>query len=91
MSGIPGGGGTVAVSRIYLELSGYGALTIWMQLGVLVGLLSTCIQSVGLTLQRKSHLLEEEKEEEYGYVRRPPYKRRRWQVCWNIQFWKLQS
>ena len=51
-------------------------------LGVIVGLLSTSIQSVGLTLQRKSHLLEEEKEEqdpEY-YERRPPYKRRRWQI-----------
>jgi hypothetical protein len=31
-----------------------------------------------LTLQRKSHLLEEEKDD--GYERRPPYKRRRWQV-----------
>src|SRR5215469_11355516 len=51
-------------------------------LGVLVGLLSTCVQSVGLTLQRKSHLREEEKEEqdpEY-YQRRPPYRRRRWQI-----------
>ncbi|UPX16252.1 uncharacterized protein EKO05_0006662 [Ascochyta rabiei] len=47
-------------------------------LGVVVGLLSTSIQSVGLTLQRKSHLLEEEKEDDYD--RRPPYKRRRWQL-----------
>ncbi|KAJ4334333.1 hypothetical protein N0V95_009197 [Ascochyta clinopodiicola] len=47
-------------------------------LGVIVGLLSTSIQSVGLTLQRKSHLLEEEKEDDYD--RRPPYKRRRWQL-----------
>ncbi|KAF2669243.1 hypothetical protein BT63DRAFT_413696 [Microthyrium microscopicum] len=38
------------------------------------------VASVGLTLQRKSHLLEEQKEEnEYDYERRPPYKRRRWQ------------
>jgi hypothetical protein len=51
------------------------------QLGVIVGLLSACIQSVGLTLQRKSHLLEDSREEEeYDFVRRPPYKRRRWQV-----------
>ena len=48
------------------------------QLGVVVGLLSTSVQSVGLTLQRKSHLLEEEKEDDYD--RRPPYKRRRWQL-----------
>lgn len=43
-----------------------------------MGLLSTSVQSLGLTLQRKSHLLEDDKE---SYeVRRPPYKRRRWQV-----------
>lgn len=47
-------------------------------MGVLVGLLSTSVQSIGLTLQRKSHLLEDEIEEEY--IRRPPYRRRRWQV-----------
>ncbi|OCK76867.1 hypothetical protein K432DRAFT_359597 [Lepidopterella palustris CBS 459.81] len=47
-------------------------------LGVIVGLLSTSIQSIGLTLQRKSHLLEEEKED--GRDRRPPYRRRRWQL-----------
>ncbi|KAF2499698.1 hypothetical protein BU16DRAFT_434837, partial [Lophium mytilinum] len=47
-------------------------------LGVIVGLLSTSVQSIGLTLQRKSHLLEEEKED--GHARRPPYRRRRWQL-----------
>ncbi|EOA90944.1 uncharacterized protein SETTUDRAFT_45176 [Exserohilum turcica Et28A] len=47
-------------------------------LGVIVGLASTSIQSVGLTLQRKSHLLEEEKD--IDDERRPPYKRRRWQL-----------
>ncbi|KAF2464827.1 uncharacterized protein BDR25DRAFT_271035 [Lindgomyces ingoldianus] len=47
-------------------------------LGVIVGLVSTSVQSIGLTLQRKSHLLEEEKEDDYE--RRPPYKRRRWQL-----------
>ncbi|KAH7075818.1 magnesium transporter NIPA-domain-containing protein [Paraphoma chrysanthemicola] len=47
-------------------------------LGVIVGLVSTSVQSIGLTLQRKSHLLEEEKEDDYD--RRPPYKRRRWQL-----------
>jgi drug/metabolite transporter (DMT)-like permease len=46
----------------------------------MVGLVSACIQSVGLTLQRKSHLLEEEREEDCGYIRRPPYRRRRWQL-----------
>lgn len=55
------------------------------QLGVIVGLVSTSVQSIGLTLQRKSHLLEEEKEDDYD--RRPPYKRRRWQVssCTHLQ------
>ncbi|ORY07952.1 magnesium transporter NIPA-domain-containing protein [Clohesyomyces aquaticus] len=46
--------------------------------GVMVGLVSTSVQSIGLTLQRKSHLLEEEKDDDYE--RRPPYKRRRWQL-----------
>lgn len=44
----------------------------------MVGLLSTSIQSLGLTLQRKSHLLEDGKDE--FEVRRPAYKRRRWQL-----------
>lgn len=48
------------------------------QVGIIVGLMSTSIQSVGLTLQRKSHLLEDEKEDEL--IRRPPYRRRRWQL-----------
>ncbi|EME89464.1 uncharacterized protein MYCFIDRAFT_213682 [Pseudocercospora fijiensis CIRAD86] len=47
-------------------------------LGVIVGLVSTCVQSVGLTLQRKSHMLEDEKIDDLD--RRPPYKRRRWQI-----------
>lgn len=50
---------------------------IW-QLGILVGLISTSVQSLGLTLQRKSHILEDEKGPHD--VRRPPYRRRRWQV-----------
>ncbi|KAF2740971.1 hypothetical protein EJ04DRAFT_507410 [Polyplosphaeria fusca] len=49
-----------------------------IQIGVIVGLVSTSVQSIGLTLQRKSHLLEEEKEDDYE--RRPAYKRRRWQL-----------
>lgn len=49
-----------------------------LALGVIVGLLSTCVQSVGLTLQRKSHMLEDEKEDHIP--RRAPYRRRRWQV-----------
>jgi hypothetical protein len=52
-------------------------LAVHAQLGVIVGFLSTSVQSIGLTLQRKSHLLEEEKEDDYD---RPPYKRRRWQL-----------
>lgn len=48
------------------------------QVGIIVGLVSTSVQAIGLTLQRKSHLLEDEK---HPYdVRRPPYKRRRWQL-----------
>ncbi|KAL2136053.1 hypothetical protein VTI74DRAFT_5633 [Chaetomium olivicolor] len=47
-------------------------------LGIIVGLLSTSVQSLGLTLQRKSHILEDEKVP-YD-VRRPPYRRRRWQL-----------
>lgn len=46
--------------------------------GIIVGLLSTCIQSFGLTLQRKSHILEDEKED--CEIRRPAYRRRRWQI-----------
>ncbi|KAI7459559.1 hypothetical protein KC351_g17651, partial [Hortaea werneckii] len=47
-------------------------------LGIIVGLLSTCIQSVGLTLQRKSHMLE---DLHYAlHDRRPAYRRRRWQI-----------
>ena len=47
-------------------------------IGILVGLASTSIQSIGLTLQRKSHILEDDKEDEL--IRRPPYRRRRWQL-----------
>ncbi|KAL4740744.1 hypothetical protein BDV11DRAFT_204082 [Aspergillus similis] len=55
------------------DLSPQGSVAI----GVLVGLISTSLQAIGLTLQRKSHLLEDEK---HPYeLRRPPYKRRRWQ------------
>ncbi|KAG6037242.1 hypothetical protein E4U41_005248 [Claviceps citrina] len=47
-------------------------------LGILVGLISTSVQSLGLTLQRKSHILEDEKGPHD--VRRPAYRRRRWQL-----------
>jgi drug/metabolite transporter (DMT)-like permease len=46
--------------------------------GIIVGLLSTGVQSVGLTLQRKSHMLEDSKEDHMA--RRAPYRRRRWQI-----------
>jgi drug/metabolite transporter (DMT)-like permease len=39
---------------------------------------STSVQSLGLTLQRKSHILEDEKVPHD--VRRPPHRRRRWQL-----------
>ncbi|GAM39764.1 hypothetical protein TCE0_034f11574 [Talaromyces pinophilus] len=39
---------------------------------------SANLQAIGLTLQRKSHLLEDEKAP--YEIRRPPYKRRRWQL-----------
>lgn len=45
---------------------------------MIVGLLSTSVQSLGLTLQRKSHILEDEKGPHD--VRRPPHRRRRWQL-----------
>ncbi|KAL2830198.1 hypothetical protein BDW59DRAFT_22131 [Aspergillus cavernicola] len=56
------------------DLSPQGSIAV----GVLVGLISASLQAVGLTLQRKSHILEDEK---HPYeLRRPPYKRRRWQL-----------
>ena len=44
-----------------------------------MGLLSTSIQSIGLTLQRKSHILEDSLPDD-SIQRRPPYRRRRWQI-----------
>lgn len=52
--------------------------TFGTQIGIAVGLLSTSVQSVGLTLQRKSHILEDEKSPHDAH--RPPHRRRRWQV-----------
>jgi magnesium transporter len=49
-----------------------------VQVGIIVGLLSTSIQSLGLTLQRKSHLVEDAKDP--SEARRPAYKRRKWQI-----------
>ncbi|KAM7221027.1 putative magnesium transporter NIPA8 [Rhypophila decipiens] len=49
-----------------------------LALGIIVGLLSASVQSLGITLQRKSHILEDEKGP-YD-IRRPPYRRRRWQL-----------
>ncbi|KAI9831517.1 MAG: hypothetical protein M1826_003407 [Phylliscum demangeonii] len=51
-----------------------------MALGVLVGLISTGVQSLGLTLQRKSHMLEESRAAHQHLTRRPAHRRRRWQV-----------
>ncbi|OTB17009.1 hypothetical protein K445DRAFT_57703 [Daldinia sp. EC12] len=59
---------------IFGDLSPGGTITI----GILVGLISTSVQSLGLTLQRKSHMLEDEK---YPLeFQRPAYRRRRWQL-----------
>ncbi|TGJ82832.1 hypothetical protein E0Z10_g5931 [Xylaria hypoxylon] len=49
-----------------------------LAIGIVVGLISTSVQSLGLTLQRKSHILEEEKRPHE--LQRPPYRRRRWQL-----------
>lgn len=56
------------------DLSPEGSIAI----GILVGLISTSVQSLGLTLQRKSHILEEEKDP--LLERRPAHYRRRWQL-----------
>ncbi|KIW20367.1 hypothetical protein PV08_00942 [Exophiala spinifera] len=56
------------------DLSPQGTIAV----GIVVGLLSTSIQSLGLTLQRKSHIIEDAKED--LETRRPPYKRRKWQL-----------
>ncbi|KAI1088899.1 hypothetical protein F5B19DRAFT_485593 [Rostrohypoxylon terebratum] len=59
---------------VFGDLSPGGTITI----GILVGLVSTSVQSLGLTLQRKSHMLEDEK---YPLeFQRPAYRRRRWQL-----------
>ncbi|KAI0188017.1 DUF803 domain-containing protein [Xylaria flabelliformis] len=49
-----------------------------LAIGIIVGLISTSVQSLGLTLQRKSHMLEDEKGPHE--IQRPPYRRRRWQL-----------
>ncbi|KAI1152101.1 magnesium transporter NIPA-domain-containing protein [Nemania diffusa] len=49
-----------------------------LAIGIIVGLVSTSVQSLGLTLQRKSHMLEDEKGPHE--IQRPPYRRRRWQL-----------
>ncbi|KAJ9247572.1 hypothetical protein DTO195F2_9108 [Paecilomyces variotii] len=59
---------------LFGDLSPEGSVAI----GVIVGLISTSFQAIGLTLQRKSHILEDEKAP-YD-LHRPPYKRRRWQL-----------
>lgn len=61
------------MQRILLQSS----LTESYQVGVIVGLISTSVQSLGLTLQRQSHLLEDEKDYE---ERKSAWKRPRWQA-----------
>ncbi|KAK7204844.1 magnesium transporter NIPA-domain-containing protein [Myxozyma melibiosi] len=55
-------------------MSGASGKTI--AIGLVVGIFSSAAQSVGLTMQRKSHMLEDEKP--LGQIQRPPYKRKRW-------------
>jgi len=45
-------------------------------LGCLIGVISSATQSIGLTLQRKSHIMEEIKLDNH----RPPYKRPLWRI-----------
>ncbi|KAI8632792.1 DUF803 domain protein [Xylariaceae sp. FL1651] len=59
---------------LFGDVSPAGTLAI----GIIVGLISTSVQSLGLTLQRKSHMLEDEKGPHE--IQRPPYRRRRWQL-----------
>ncbi|KAK9466249.1 magnesium transporter NIPA-domain-containing protein [Lipomyces arxii] len=47
-------------------------------IGVVAGVASAALQSFGLTMQRKSHILEDTKP--LGHVQRPPYKRKRWLI-----------
>ncbi|KAK9248642.1 magnesium transporter NIPA-domain-containing protein [Lipomyces tetrasporus] len=47
-------------------------------IGVVTGIASTALQSFGLTMQRKSHILEDSKP--LGQIQRPPYKRKRWLI-----------
>lgn len=70
--------GSIAVSLRQIAISRQTLMKEPKQVGVIVGLLSTSVQSLGLTLQRKSHILEDEKG--LYDVRRPPHRRRRWQV-----------
>lgn len=48
------------------------------QIGVAVGLLASCLQAIGLSLQRKSHVTEERKLS--PSEQRSSFKRRRWLV-----------
>ncbi|CUA76662.1 hypothetical protein RSOLAG22IIIB_02129 [Rhizoctonia solani] len=50
-------------------------------LGITIGLLASCVQSLGLTMQRKSHLLNQACSEE---DRRPDYRRPLWLLGFGI-------
>lgn len=50
-------------------------------LGITIGLLSSCVQSLGLTVQRKSHLQNQARSEE---DRRPDYRRPLWLLGFGI-------
>ncbi|KAK9449578.1 magnesium transporter NIPA-domain-containing protein [Limtongia smithiae] len=55
-----------------------GASSQTIAIGIVAGIASTALQSFGLTMQRKSHILEDAKP--LGHVQRPPYKRKRWLI-----------
>ncbi|KAK9368805.1 magnesium transporter NIPA-domain-containing protein [Lipomyces kononenkoae] len=57
-------------------MSGASGQTI--AVGIVAGVASTALQSFGMTMQRKSHILEDAKPR--GQVQRPPYKRKRWLI-----------
>ncbi|EJD47744.1 hypothetical protein AURDEDRAFT_183890 [Auricularia subglabra TFB-10046 SS5] len=55
--------------------------TVSVALGISIGLLSSVVQSLGLTIQRKSHVLEEQLPE---YRRRPEHRRPLWLIGFAI-------
>ncbi|KAK9479511.1 magnesium transporter NIPA-domain-containing protein [Lipomyces japonicus] len=57
-----------------------GATGQTIAIGIVAGLVSNVAQSFGLTMQRKSHMLEDDRPLLLGQRPRPPYKRKRWLI-----------